>query len=884
MADQLLAGLPPVLDFNGDVVAGGSVTFYETNTTTPVAIWSDIAATIPLANPLTLDSAGRPSNQIFYVGTVAVKEVIKDAGGATLYTVDPSPRFSVTAAAASGVTYSPIASNPSLNVQDAIDYVSTSSAVFPSIVGNAGKAPFVNGGATAVAYIDSLGYGCTATGTNTISLDTGLALNTLADGVTVGWLQAVTNTGAATVEVDNVASAPLVLNNGSAVAAGKLIAGDYYSASYDGTNWVLGAATGIDGTVIGATTPAAGTFASLTATTADINGGTIDGTVIGGTTPAAGTFTTFTSNGIDDNAASTAMTIDAAGKVGIGAPASVYRFELSDTDGNGIIFRDLTNGVVPWMGTTSGIGNGGTISNHPYSLWTNGSEKLRLTTDGNLGLGTVPNAAWGVGYTASQIENTSFFSTGDDLAIASNVYVDASNASRYISAFAFPSKYTMFNGAHYWSVSSSAQGVGNPITWDEAAMIDRAGNFGLNSTPSVSWGSQYTALQVNNSSFFSTSDDLSLASNVYVDAGNTARYNTATSYPSKYELYNGEHIFFTSSSAQGVGNPITWSEVARATRNGYFGIGTGAGASQKLHVAGALPLTIIDSTSGSGTWGLKLTSGATNLVDFTYSSVTGENRIGGTQSYIYQTFYTAGVEQARINTDGAFMVNSTAPVASSQFSVTFPGASTNGMNLLTSFASPGSAFCGFFNSAGSNIGSISQASASTTAFNTTSDYRLKENVTPIQGAGDIVKAMRPCTYTFTSDGVWSDGFIAHELQELHPLAVTGSKDAMKDEDYEVAPAVYEDVIVPAVEAVAEVPAIYDDDGVLVSEAVPAVAAEPERTDQRLVSEAVMGTRTVPAYQQIDYSKLTPILTAALQEALIKIDDLTARIDVLEAKP
>ena len=239
MADQLLAGLPPVLDFNGDVVAGGSVTFYETNTTTPVAIWSDIAATIPLANPLTLDSAGRPSNQIFYVGTVAVKEVIKDAGGATLYTVDPSPRFSVTAAAASGVTYAPIASNPSLNVQDAIDFVSLSSSVFPSIVGKAGKAPYVNGGATAVEYIDSLGYLCTATGADTIVLATGLDLNTLTTGVIVGWIQATTNTGAATVEVDNVVAAPLVLDAGGAVAAGELTIGKYYSASYDGTNWVL---------------------------------------------------------------------------------------------------------------------------------------------------------------------------------------------------------------------------------------------------------------------------------------------------------------------------------------------------------------------------------------------------------------------------------------------------------------------------------------------------------------------------------------------------------------------------------------------------------------------------------------------------------------------
>jgi hypothetical protein len=93
MADQLLAGIPPVLDENGDPVAGGSITFYQTNTTTPVQIWSNLAATIPLANPITLDSAGRPSSQVFYTGGVEVKEVIKDAGGATLYTIDPSFRF-----------------------------------------------------------------------------------------------------------------------------------------------------------------------------------------------------------------------------------------------------------------------------------------------------------------------------------------------------------------------------------------------------------------------------------------------------------------------------------------------------------------------------------------------------------------------------------------------------------------------------------------------------------------------------------------------------------------------------------------------------------------------------------------------------------------------
>jgi hypothetical protein len=156
-----------------------------------------------------------------------------------------------------------------------------------------------------------------------------------------------------------------------------------------------------------------------------------------------------------------------------------------------------------------------------------------------------------------------------------------------------------------------------------------------------------------------------------------------------------------------------------------------------------------------------------------------------------------------------------------------------------------------FKQAGTVVGYIS-VTGSTTAYVTSSDYRLKENITPVQGAADIVKAMQPVTYTFKSDGSWHDGFLAHELQELHPRAVTGEKDAMKDEEYEVTPAVE---------------ATYDDEGVELTPAVP----------------AVMGTRSVPDYQGVDYSKLTPVLTAALKEALNKIDALEAQNAAFEAR-
>jgi hypothetical protein len=68
-----------------------------------------------------------------------------------------------------------------------------------------------------------------------------------------------------------------------------------------------------------------------------------------------------------------------------------------------------------------------------------------------------------------------------------------------------------------------------------------------------------------------------------------------------------------------------------------------------------------------------------------------------------------------------------------------------------------------------------------TAFNTTSDYRLKENVIPMINALAKVSALKPVTYTWKSNGSKGQGFIAHELQAVVPDCVTGQKDAVDAE-------------------------------------------------------------------------------------------------------
>ena len=108
MADQLLAGIAPVFASNGILAAGGTARFDETGTTTLVSIWADQDATVALPNPVTLDAWGR-APQIFYTGSVAVRTTIKDASGVEIGVIDPSPRFSVTASGADGITSSPTA-------------------------------------------------------------------------------------------------------------------------------------------------------------------------------------------------------------------------------------------------------------------------------------------------------------------------------------------------------------------------------------------------------------------------------------------------------------------------------------------------------------------------------------------------------------------------------------------------------------------------------------------------------------------------------------------------------------------------------------------------------------------------------------------------------
>ena len=172
-----------------------------------------------------------------------------------------------------------------------------------------------------------------------------------------------------------------------------------------------------------------------------------------------------------------------------------------------------------------------------------------------------------------------------------------------------------------------------------------------------------------------------------------------------------------------------------------------------------------------------------------------------------------------------------------------------------------------FKHGGTGVGSIG-IGASSTSYNTSSDYRLKTAVNYDWDATTRLKQLRPARFEWIADGddaVPVDGFLAHEVQDIVPEAITGTHNGMRDEEYQVSAATG-DIYTPDTD---------DADEVIHSTDVERPEELAEGQQWRETTPAVMGTRSVPDYQGIDQSKLVPLLVKTIQE-------LEARITALEA--
>jgi|21_taG_2_1085346.scaffolds.fasta_scaffold57628_2 hypothetical protein len=274
--------------------------------------------------------------------------------------------------------------------------------------------------------------------------------------------------------------------------------------------------------------------------------------------------------------------------------------------------------------------------------------------------------------------------------------------------------------------------------------------------------------------------------------------------------------------------------------NNRVGIGTSSPAS---------PLTVVGSTTtGSGivdTLTLKNTGTSGDdgaKIQFTAGASTSGAGLGSGGQALNSAdlrFFSGGnTERMRFFSDGTLSVGSSSSTGGDQvkfhntgsgFILNLNNASASSKMLITAQSGTGLVTHHQFNNSNGEVGTI-KTQNSATNYNTSSDYRLKENVSYDFDATTRLKQLKPARFNFISDetNTLIDGFIAHEVSSIVPQAVMGEKDAT--ETYT------------------------DDDG----------------NEQ---------TRILP--QSIDHSKIVPLLTKALQEQQATIEALTARIVTLE---
>ena len=230
--------------------------------------------------------------------------------------------------------------------------------------------------------------------------------------------------------------------------------------------------------------------------------------------------------------------------------------------------------------------------------------------------------------------------------------------------------------------------------------------------------------------------------------------------------------------------------------------------------------------TGSGGQGLSIYSANNNYGNIYFADGTsdGSYNAGGilyNHSSNFMRFDTAATERIRIDSNGHFLIGTTAARTGNK-SLTLESSNAfiqlryTGTGSLSQFS-----FMRNTDSSATEVGNITTTGSATT-YNTSSDYRLKENVVGISDGITRLKTLKPYRFNFIIDPDKTvDGFLAHEVTPVVPEAITGTKDAVDSDNN-------------------------------------------------------------PVYQGIDQSKLVPLLTAALQEAVAKIEVLETKVAALEA--
>jgi hypothetical protein len=324
----------------------------------------------------------------------------------------------------------------------------------------------------------------------------------------------------------------------------------------------------------------------------------------------------------------------------------------------------------------------------------------------------------------------------------------------------------------------------------------------------------------------------------------------------------------------GAGAGTTLSGLLQITNYGNVGIGRTPqyyGSNKYVDMmAGANGTMVLQLIGHNGSGGkLNLAAGTA------YSSIITENN-GPLAFGCNQTEYM------RLDNTGEFLINRTDGFGTGGAAALFVTGRSDAGIYVTGSNSSGYTFMSFHNGGLNQIGSIKNSNNNATLFNTSSDYRLKENVDYTWDATTRLKQLKPARFNWISDDANTvvDGFMAHEVSSIVPEAIEGTKDAteavtnvvLNAEGNVVKAGVTESEWQAGKLEVLYTQAEYDNGDIGENSSIVGDVKTARRFDTDTTWAA---NHTKNVYQSIDHSKLVPLLVKTIQE-------LEARITALES--
>ena len=514
-----------------------------------------------------------------------------------------------------------------------------------------------------------------------------------------------------------------------------------------------------------------------------------------------------TSTIIGTGGSTTRMTIDSSGRVGI-AQDTPGDFSSSADDlvvGNSSGARGITV-----RSSASSSGNlffaDGTSGNQAYrgyvqyshdldrlNLGAGGDDRVIITSTGNVGIGTnSPDAPLEIegdnssttqfsGYSGLRIHNAN----GSAHGITAEMYFTAGTAGSNRGA-AIGSQFTSAASGNDLYFATNGGNVTSSDTLTERMRINSSGDVGIGEDSPTS----RLVVKKQSSRTNSTENMLKIE--------HTSSGTTTTGFGSTI-LFSGERNGGTVQNQGQIGFVADVNTSSNLSSAFVINTGESGSLSEKFRVSsggdvgiGMTPDTaVLLSVSGA----VGPTNGSNSAPTHTFYSDPDTGMYRAASDTL--AFSTGGAEAMRIDSSGNVIFGAGAAVPSSSAGGAAFDPNTNGRMVLklgtTNTGNQGLAE--FFNPNG-KIGDI-VVNGSATAFNTSSDYRLKENVAEMTGATARLKQLKPKRFNFIVDADTTvDGFLAHEVSAIVPEAITGTKDEVDGDGNPVMQGIDQSKLVP----------------------------------------------------------------------------------------